>query len=223
MQRDLKKDVLEILEEPVEFFKLSSEEAAMVGYYISEKNPAFCERIPGGWRIYISKDLNTIQQAEVAAHELAHLLLKGEGLYSVSLGEDWPESYLAMEINNVISHHFIITRLKKDYGIGSNLHISLRESILTNGQQMIEEYSEEYVMLHGIGLHLLDLFLTAKKHKKRIEELLELSDKVKESFEIGEKLLVYPSHQISAEEQWLRISEFLQRLGYDIDNARLCW
>lgn len=223
MLRDLNADVLNSLEEAVDVVPMSEDEATFMGYDISVENPVQCLPVPGGWRIVVLNSLSQIQLAEAIAHEMGHLLLKAEGLASVSIGygDDWEENYLAAEINSMIAHHFIVPRLEKDYGIDSSLILGLRKGILRDGEEIIGEYSEEPVMLHAIGLHLLDLAKTVQGKSTRIGQLLEISGYVKEAFRVGEEFLIYPRPDLPHEEQWQRLKNFLVRLGYDPTDARL--
>lgn len=223
MLRDLKADVQNSLEEAVNVVPLSEEDATFAGYDISTDNPVQCLPVPGGWRIVVLNSLSQIQLAEAIAHELGHLLLKAEGLASISIGygDDWEEDYLASEVNSVLAHHFIVPRLERDYGLDSSLILSLRKGILTDGEEIIGEYSEEPVMLHAIGLHLLDLSKTVQGKNSRIGGLLEISSYVKEAFRAGEELLIYPRPDLPHEEQWQRLKNFLVRLGYNPEDARL--
>lgn len=221
MQKDIHQDVLRKLDHPVDFYTISPDEAAAVGADITEENPFQCERVPGGWRIYISKELGDIEQAEAAAYELARLLLKAEGLYMVNLGEMWTDKYLAQAINNVITDRFVVDKLRNDYAIGNELMIKLKKPLLEDSQRLIEEYQDESVMLYGLGLSLLNLATIWPEKRAKIETVIEDSDKVKKAYQLGEELLLYPEYTISPEEQWSRISRFLGELGYDKEEARL--
>lgn len=221
MQRDLRLDVMELLEEQVKFMALMEEEAAAMGFSLTEQRPSLCVQIPGGWQIFILKTLTLDDQAEMMAHELGHLLLAGEGLLRVSLDEDWSEGYLAQEMNNVVAHRLMLGRLRKEYGFTTDLHIRLREQVLTQGRELLEEYEGEKTMLQGIGLHLLDLAETTRGNEKQIEELLGMSPIVAQSYEAGREFLLYPVHPMAPEEQWQRMKGFLQRLGYDAAHVRL--
>ena len=223
MLKDLKRDVMDVLEENVEFLKLSLEEAAFAGYGISEKNPVECLRVPGGWRIVVVNTLSHIQSAEALGHELGHLLFLGEGLHTISFGygDDWAEDYLAEEINSVTAHHFIYPRLEEDYGIDSSIVLGQRKALLHDGEEVIAEYSEEPIILHAIGLHLLDLAYTTTGKENRIMELTELSGYVRDAYLAGEEHLIYPEPNLPSHEQWQRVKNFLVRLGYDPGLARL--
>ena len=221
MQRDIHQDVLNKLEQAVEFYTISPEEGASVGADITEENPVQCVRIPGGWRVYISKELNNMEQAEAAAYELGRLLLKAEGLYLVNLGENWIEEYLARSMNDVIIDHFVVERLRADYAIGNDLMVKLKRRVLENAKELIAEYEDETTMLYGVGLRLLNLASISIEDEYKVEEVINLSDRVKKAYQLGDELLIYPEHTISPEEQWSRISKFLEKLGYDAEKARL--
>ncbi len=210
----LKDDVSELLEEQVETLALSAEEGIMAGYSISYESPALTVAIPGGWRIVILNTINPGEQLEIVAHELGHLLLKAEGLYDVKLTEDWSEKYLTSQINSVIAHHFLIERLLSEYAIPSTYHLELQKNILTTGEELIKDAGDEPLILHGIGLRLLDLIINTDGEEDRIRELLTCSEQIVKAFELGEELLVYPIHQLPAEDQYRRIKDFFQRLGY---------
>ncbi len=164
MKNDLLDDVKNLLDESIEFLSYPMEDLAGMGYNLSLENPVMSIPVPGGWRIITLDSLQPAEKAQLIAHELAHLQVKGEGLFTVSMGDEFgPEAILAGEINNVIFHHFIINRLEKEYGIGNDVHLAHRKKILENGQELMDEYSGETIQLHCIGLHLLDLAITTKK------------------------------------------------------------
>lgn len=221
MQRNLKQDVLERLDGALEFLPAGGENAVAWGYDLTHENPVITIQVPGGYRIVILNTLSAQEQAELIAHELGHLLLQSEELYSVSMMEDGPEVYLTQEMNNVIFHHFIIERLAKDYGIGSSIHFKYRKKVLERIDQLLAEYEDESILLYGLGLHLLDLSITTSDQQEKITEILEKSPRIKRAFELGQEWLVYPHSKISVEEQWKRISNFVQYFGYDPIDIRL--
>ncbi|MCK4257988.1 MAG: hypothetical protein KAX49_03370 [Halanaerobiales bacterium] len=222
MRNDLLNDARDALDESIEVLSLSIEESVGTGIELTEEKQCITIPVPGGWQIILLSTLKPNEKVEVTAHELGHLLLKGEGLFAVSCGDkDEPETILVSEMNNVIFHHFVINRLVENYKISSNMHLDSRKNILKNGHELIKEYRNETIILHRIGLHLLDLAITTTGKDKRIGELVNLSERVKEAFEIGQELLVYPDLNLPPGEQWRRIKEFLERLGYDASKAHL--
>lgn len=221
MQRNLKQDVLERLDGALEFLPAGGENAVAYGYDLTEDNPVITIQVPGGYRIVVLNTLSQQGQAELIAHELGHLLLQTEGLYTVSMMEDGPEEYLAQEMNNVIFHHFIIERLAKDYGLGNSIHLKHRKKILERIDQLIAEYEDESILLYSLGLYLLDLSITTSDQKEEIAEILEKFPQIKRAYELGQEWLIYPHSEISAEEQWKRISNFVQHFGYDPIDIRL--
>lgn len=223
--RDLKEDVLQKLDGALEFLQAGGENAVAYGYDLSEENPVITVQVPVGYRIIVLNTLAPQEQAELVAHELCHLLLQAEGIYSVALLEDGPEAYLAQEMNNVIFHHLIVKRLTEVYGIGNSVYVAHRKLILGRIEQLIEEYTDESLLLYGLGLHLLDLTLTMEDQddetEQRIAKVLEQSRLIKRAYELGEEYLVYPNSEVSAEEQWKRISTFVQHFGFDPIDIRL--
>lgn len=189
----LKEDVIMALEENIETIALSEEEAVMSGFEISTDRPAVSIAVPGGWQIIILNTLTPTEQLQILSHELGHLLLKGEGLFEVKLGEEWSENYLAQRMNSVIFHHLLIDRLARDYQIGNEYPLSLLKGILQQGEEFISEYADEPLVLTGIGLQLLDLIINTDGHEERIRELLTLSERAQQAFESGEEFLIYPA------------------------------
>lgn len=221
MRNNLHLDVMELLEEQVKFLALTEGEAASMGLILTVEQPSLCVRIPGGWQILILKTLTLHDQAEMMAHELGHLLLQGEGLLQVSLGDQWPEVYLAQEINNVVAHRLMLGRLHKEYGFTIDLPVRLRERLLRQGRELLEEYADEVVMLHAIGLHLLDLAETTRGNEEKIHELRQASLCVDQSYEAGREFLLYPAQPMEPEVQWQRMKGYLHSLGYDTTDVRL--
>lgn len=221
MKRDLRLEVIERLEEQVKFLAMAEEEAAALGYTLTEEKPSLCLRIPGGWQILILKTLPLHDQAEMMAHELGHLLLAAEGLLQANLGDEWPERYLAQEINCVVAHRLMLGRLRREYGFSTGFYQRLRERVLEQGLELLAEYEGETVMLYGLGLHLLDLAQTTRGNEEQIRAMLERSPAAARSYEAGREYLLYPVHPMEPEEQWRRMKGFLRRIGYDPADLRL--
>lgn len=222
MQMDLKEDLLEVLDDAVEFLSMTEADAVAYGYLLDLRHPSVCLPVPGGWRIVTLSTLTQGEETEVLSHELGHLLLLGEGLARVNLGEEEPEKVLAEEINNVVAHRFLIPRLANHYQISSDLPLRLRASMLEEGEEQIRELAGEKMMLHAFGLYLLDLAETVEEIRGRVRDLLTLSAEVQASYEAGQEYLLYPMANIPVEEQYERIKAYLERLDYQTDLLRLC-
>ena len=99
--------------------------------------------------------------------------------------------FLALEINNAISHWFLISGLKTDYNIESELHLSERAASLSTISNVIEElyFKNSTTLLKGLGVRLYDIARTIPDRAREIIDIATTNQLVNHTFQMARKIL----------------------------------
>ncbi|MCM3065330.1 hypothetical protein M3568_02655 [Priestia flexa] len=161
--------------------------------------------------IVISTKLTGKEKIEAEAHELMHILLNKQGLLMVVSEYEGESEFLALEINNAISHWFLINGLKNDYKIESELHLSERAASLSTISNDIEElyFDNSTTLLKGLGVRLYDIARTIPAIEREVIDIATTNQLVNHVFQMARKILSRITIESSKEMQLETIAEFL--------------
>lgn len=180
-------------------------------YYLSTMSPAnFCD---GQVNILKCNDEDKMTQAE--AHELGHIYIREKGIVGIETEEEGPMKYLILELNNAISHRFVIKALLQEFEISSKIHLDLRSHSLTSVSKDIEALIDEVEILHGIGLKLYDISITIPDLKVETEKLARKNNEVYKAYRVSGVYLSRIESDTSRSEQEELINMLFLELGYE--------
>lgn len=215
----LHSDVTSLMGSTVEIIYVQDENP----FGLSLENPAMVTKDE---KIYILDGLPEEFKIQAVAHELGHLYLKYLGLvqaeYPFDIGYPTSEDYLALELNNALSHQLLIHLLER-YDISSKLHLDLRASSLEHIPQRILELriDDDTTCLHGMGLALYDMEQTLPGFRSDIVELAQMDPTVSHSFDQASEYLPFIVPKLARDQQKMYIESFLKSLGYNPNYFRL--
>lgn len=212
----LSKLKLELVEMGIDVKVEYIEEAQSAQYYLSEAAPA---NVMDG-KIHIINNLSDDTKIQALAHEYGHLLIKERGIISFEPIGDGPFDYLILELNNALSHKFIINVLEQKFGISSDFHLKLLVEGLNKTKDIIKNSYLEKEILFGIGLKLYDIAITVPNKKKEIEDILAINKNIELSFQAANTHLKNIHLDSSVEEQMWTIEEYLNDLKLNIDDLK---
>lgn len=100
----------------------------------------------------ISKD----EKIMAEAHELGHIYVRENGLVSIEPHGNEPYDYLMLELNNALSHKFVIDLLAQEFSISSETHLNLRAASIRTVEKDIEELQKEkhYFLMSTVFLSI---------------------------------------------------------------------
>lgn len=166
--------------------------AADNSYGLSMDSPAMVTKED---MIYILSTLPIEFRNQAEAHELGHLYLKYSGLirleYPFDYGYPVSEDFLALEINNALSHIHLIHLLEHNYGISSQLHLDLLGSSLEYVPDQILDcrLDEDIFCLHGIGVALYDIERTIPRFSSLVKDIASMDPSVSHALQEARKNL----------------------------------
>lgn len=179
--------------------------------------------------IKLWNELKETNLLEAIAHEMGHIFLRHKGLIALdsSNDENTLESYghhyrivdLQREINDAISHNHLIPMLEDCFGIYSEKQRILRcksaEQIKIQ-LQMCNTIPGVYQMIdhHIEGIIAYDILKCSLKNSHYVNQVIEISPKVKMSFDAASKFLsqIYLGLDIDAQIDLLK--KFFEAIGY---------
>ncbi|MBP1931950.1 hypothetical protein [Ammoniphilus resinae] len=179
-------------------------------------NPTQPAAIDSDDNIIVLNSLLDDVKEQCIAHELGHMWLKYSGLievrYPFSYEFRTPEQYLALEINNTISHIWVIELLRDRFGISSDYHLNQRKAIIQHVQDI--EGLDSF-QLHGMGIALFDYERTYPNSTPEVQVVLQRCDKsIKSAYEAAKTHLTYRVSTTSYDKQKIAIHNLLAELGY---------
>lgn len=158
--------------------------------------------------IYVLNSINQEDKIEAEAHELGHLLVKNRGMITLKSKDFYESSYFVLELNNAVSHKYVVNILKDEFDISSDLHLTLRENSIKNVEKDIRELDNIY-FLYGIGMKLYDINVTLGKD---IEKFTELNEYVKRAVDAAKEWLSQINIDMPIESQKKIIHNMLDEL-----------
>lgn len=168
-------------------------------------------------KIYVLSDLSNEERIQAEAHELGHLYVKELGIINFEPIYNEPIGYLKLELNNTLSHKFIIQILEEKFGISSDIHLQLRIRGIDSTKNYLIDSDMDTEVLYGLGLNLYDIAITAPNSKNDVLEVLSLNESIKRAYQAAETHLGSIHLGMSKEEQEQVVNEFLSELGITID------
>lgn len=140
--------------------------------------------------IVISESLDMKERIEAEAHELMHIMLNRQGLLAVGCENEGDCEFLALEINNALSHLTLIDNLKNNYNISSQLHLKERVASLNTIQGEIEQFYQQNrpALLKALGLRLYDIVRTVPEKESIILDIISTNKSVNHTFHIARQL-----------------------------------
>ncbi len=143
--------------------------------------------------IRIWSGLTDENKTEAEAHELYHIMLRCEGLVAfkvnVSTGSirfcSDDVIYLenvARELNNAISHWYLITQLHEKYQIESKLQKILREPPIDELLNDISGVIEHKPLLHHYGLMAYDISRTNLNSRSYVDKIIGSHDEIGKAY-----------------------------------------
>lgn len=167
--------------------------------------------------IVICEKLSKKEKIEAEAHELMHILLNKQGLLRVVSKYEGKNEFLAMEINNAISHKILISRLRNDYNIESELHLKENTNSLSTILRNIEEphSNNDTNLLKEIGVRLYDIYRTISEIEKEIIEIVSTNQLVESVFQMAKEILSRITIDSSKEVQLKTIKLFLLEIDVE--------
>lgn len=171
-------------------------------------------------KIFILNSLPLEFRIQAEAHELAHLYLKYSGLIRIEFPFDYgypvSEDYLALEINNALSHVHLVPLLQNKYGISSQIHLDLQGSALeyVPDQIMDRRLNQDEICLHGIGVVLYDIEKTIPKFSALIKDIANMDPAVKQAWKQAHQYFPLIEPTLNRDHQRLLLQNFLKSLGY---------
>lgn len=181
--------------------------------WLTEESPA---NVRNG-KVYVLNDLQYEKRLQAEAHELGHLYVEQLGLIHFEPKASEPMDYLKLELNNALSHRFIIHILDEQFDISSEYHLQLRRKGIDTTKEILQDGSEyEKEILFGLGLKLFDISITILDTEEEIKQVISLNKEVALAFEKAKTHLVQLKLDMSNEEQEQMISKFLEGLGLSL-------
>lgn len=176
-------------------------------------SPAQVQPTSDGFIIRYSIDLKEPDRAEAIAHEYGHLLLHFRGLINVF--DTWYglNDYLALEMNNAISHRALIETLQTEYAIGSGHHLRCRKAGLDRLRDYADTPDIEQDILFGIGVALYDSATTGAISEKATA-ILNSNPDICRAFTAAHRYLSRITVALSREDQLRLVDMFLVELGF---------
>ncbi len=156
--------------------------------YLTRESPARVVESANGFEIEVLKELDNDEQEQAEAHELGHLLLRCRGLISFSPEND-SEGFFRLELNNAISHKFLVAILRDEFNIGSEVHLQLRKDSLASIEEEIRDLSDDPPVLHGLGLRLFDIEETTDVSREEVDRISHANNHVREALSAARRYL----------------------------------
>lgn len=181
-------------------------------YHLSINSPANTMR---NNEVNILDSISEDEKIMAEAHELGHIYVEKKGLVSIEPRGGEPYDYLLLELNNALSHKFVIGLLSQEFSISSETHINLREESIRTVEKNIKDFQNDIEILHGIGLKLYDIITTIPHLSSEVERLVSLNCKVYESYSAASRYFETISPSTPREDQEEAIRSFLSYLGYE--------
>lgn len=200
---------------------------------LDRKNPAIVT--PTGDQILIFSDLSDAEKIEAEGHELSHLLLEYNGLFTPvidsELDDDYAEgpfqaeifkenewfeigAFLVSELRMAV-HHPEVFKLNTIYGISNALQSEARFTPLNEMIVFLKKFSSYVPIHHGYGFQLYDVHTTIEPLDQYIGELSYHFTEVKRAFEVAKEYLPHISNKKSLQEQLNVCRDLIQSLGYN--------
>jgi len=143
---------------PCEVRYVAQEEAVM--YNLSDDCPANIMRNHEIWEVNVIDWISENLRIQAEAHELGHLYIHESGLVRIETHDYGPLVFFILELNNALSHRFVIDTLLLDFSIEISYHLDIRAQSMNSIRQQIHDYNDEVALLYGLGLRLYDIYLT---------------------------------------------------------------
>lgn len=165
--------------------------------------------------IYILDCIPEEEKIQAEAHELGHIYVKEKGIICMESQGNRPFDFLILELNNSLSHRFVVSVLDK-YGMSSQFHLNLRGKSIKTITEDIEELKGEVELLHGIGLRLYDISITIPELKNEAERLSKINNDVKAAYDAANIYFNQIRLGTPKEEQVDAVNNFFIKLGYNV-------
>ncbi|WP_129727943.1 hypothetical protein [Ectobacillus funiculus] len=183
--------------------------------WLTEESPA---NVRDG-KIYVLDDLPDENKLQAEAHELGHLYVEQLGVLKFDPEYGEPIDYLKLELNNALSHRFIIDILNEKFNISSDYHLHLRRKGIDNTKEILQDNDEyEKEILFGLGLKLFDISITIPDTEEEIEKIIHFNKDVSLAYEAAKTYLMQMKLDMPSEEQRQIIGNFLEKLGLSLEH-----
>ncbi|MCM3442670.1 hypothetical protein [Metabacillus halosaccharovorans] len=183
-------------------------------YHLSVESPA---NVRNGNEVYVIDCIPEEEKLQAEAHELGHIFIREMGLISFQPKGSEPFDFLLLELNNALSHRFVIEILSSRFYISNAFHLKLRTESLESIVQDINDFKEEVELLHAFGLRLYDIYKMIADLKNEVERLAGINDGVNASFSAAKTYLEPLQPETPKKEQESAINSYLNYLGYNKD------
>lgn len=188
---------------------VSQEDASK--YYLTADSPA---NVMSDNEVYVLDCIPEDDKIQAEAHELAHIYVREKGLINLKIYGNEPFDFLLLELNNALSHRFVLNTLSRGFCISNVLHINLRAKSLESITQDIEDLKDEVELLYAFGLRLYDIHKTIPDLKNEVKRLASLNDDVNTAFNAAFEYIDPIQPETPKKEQESAINSFLSYLGY---------
>jgi hypothetical protein len=187
-------------------------------YYLSANCPA---NVMNNNEVYVLDCIPEEDKIQAEAHELGHIYVREKGLISIPPNGNKPFDFLLLELNNALSHRFVLNVLSQIFFISNDLHLDLRAKSLNSIKQDIKDFKEKIEYLHAFGLKLYDIRATIPELKNEVERLIVINGNVSAAYNAAVSYIDPIQLETPKKEQESAINGFLIHLGYD--RPDLCW
>lgn len=172
--------------------------------------------------ITVSKELAGRDLIEAKAHEMGHTILRYQGLVAFEIADrDLAEqacgteaNQLCTEINNAISHRFLLPMLKSQYNIDSLLQHRLRCQSPECTAKILSDFEGDTTISHIEGIVAYDLLQCKLVETEQVELILDIDNKIRYAFELSVEHLSKIEIGMPIETQVKIFVDYLEKLGH---------